>query len=407
MPWWFHKPRPPRALPVPVLHGIAGDPNVDLLGVAASLGATVVRTWGLDQLSIGFLQSAATAGVSVYAGVWITPYTTSEEVSAQVSAWAGHSAIVAWILGNELETRFPGDEVAATTSALQLVNALAPTVKTADPLRRKVFTALAEIGTAKAALVERFGTELDGLVINAFESASSLPTRLAAQGSTKPYLVGEWSVPGWWSARKTQWGAPYEASSTSTAVTSAATWASLVQGAPGAPPLLGTTAFFAGHKVEGTPTWFSLFSSTGEPAADRLYVLSRLWHDGGLAPENVLPALARAGIPGVAALRLTAVGHTVASSDVPGTGLRVASGSFVTATVSLPPGFPSNDSVVTLLLVPEGGDDCDGVALGVGGAPGDHRFVLVGHGAARVFAYVRRGGQPGFASVNVPVWIEL
>ena len=127
--------------------GLAGE---DFLQQAAALGATAVRTWGVDQGTKEYLDRANALGLMVAAGIWLDWVTPGAGVSyigdtptkrklrsqalAYVQRFKDHPAILCWGLGNEVFAFSKDNEPERKAFALFL-NELAREIKRLDPDR--------------------------------------------------------------------------------------------------------------------------------------------------------------------------------------------------------------------------------------------------------------------------------
>ena len=84
----------------------------------------------------------------------------------------------------------------------------------------------------------------------------------------------------------TEWGAPYEQTSTEKAEFYRKSYERGVIGAPGR--ALGSYAFLWGHKMEGTETWFGMLLEDGSRTA-AVDVMTELW--SGSAPKDLAPTI--------------------------------------------------------------------------------------------------------------------
>jgi hypothetical protein len=208
----------------------------------ASSGGNSVRTWGTNDW---ILDSAQAAGLTVTMGIW-EPATAV----AAVNKYKSHDALLMWGLGNEMETR--------TSDAVQLwkdVNAVALQMKAADP-NHPVMTVVAEISATKIQQIKDNYPALDILGINSYGGITSLASRLASAGWTKPYMVTEFGPLGHWEVGKTAWGVPIEQTSTQKADFYQQGYAISIKDKP---TCLGSYAFLWGFKQEKTHTWYGMF----------------------------------------------------------------------------------------------------------------------------------------------------
>lgn len=297
--------------------GVHGSALHALLPLLARVGATAVRTWGVDQLSTPFLDSCSAHGIVVLAGLWID--TTGmwsglphegrakqaervEQVVRDMKAWAGHPAIAAWIIGNECETR-----AGNLSAVLQLIDRIAAGVRDADSQNgRIIITAVSDRADTLAALAAGQCPSVDVVAINAYSRAESLGDRLSSLGMHRPWMLLECGSTGHWEqgGERSPWGACLEPTSTDQAASMIRQWRGsvercciprLVQGSAkeafhrqlssttttqgqtslllarraalraavyackrlNSPVCLGALSFLAGTKAECTLTWFA------------------------------------------------------------------------------------------------------------------------------------------------------
>lgn len=198
--------------------GVGAAPRLPLPPLVG-LGANAVRTWGVDQLDEPFLRECAGSGVAVFAGLWINSSADGDggvaAATAAVRRWGSlpvGEAIAAWVIGNEVELREAGGPAAA--AAWRYIARVAAAVRASDPLARPLATAIADVAGGKAAAAAT-AAGVDFLLINAYGGAATLPERLAAQGFTGAYALGEYGPEGQWEAPSFQPTQPEPAPSVS------------------------------------------------------------------------------------------------------------------------------------------------------------------------------------------------
>lgn len=286
------------------------------LPLLKKLGCNAIRTWGTDQLDEALLKECAILGWAVFAGAWIDRLSgdvvqaenVANEALRQIGEWQQRfPCIQGWILGNEVETRSGGGSSEAFWRSMANV---CGAVKKALPAGTMLTTAVAEIGEAtegKAALIQKHLIApglLDFLFINSYGGAPSLPRRLAEQGFSGKWALGECGLLGQWETPKEELSissmaiggscsCSHEQSSTEKAAFALSSFPS------SSSSFLGSFAFFGGQKHEVSDTWYSLClspSSLGLPlsqplvVADRLLAQAVLWQ-GLLLPSSSLPSL--------------------------------------------------------------------------------------------------------------------
>ena len=303
----------------------SGGGSIESLQALADAGGNSVRTWSTDGID-EILDEAHRLGMSVTVGIWLGherhgfDYSDPTQVREQlkkarqaVLRYKDHPAVLLWGVGNEAEGFESGDDPSIWTA----INDVAAMIKELDP-NHPTMTVTAEIGGGRIESLHRHSPAIDIHGINAYGGSSSLFERLQAGGATKPYVVTEFGPIGPWEAAKTEWGAPYEQTSTQKAAFYRASYEKNQNGAPG--NALGTYAFIWGHKMEGTATWFGMFLENGS----RLGVvdaMSELW--SGVLPEDLAPRVGALSVEGELQLdRGDEISVTVKATDPEGGALR-------------------------------------------------------------------------------------
>lgn len=248
-------------------------------------GANVLRTYGEEPGEI--LDAAQRAGLKVIVGFWLEhprrgfDYGNAAAVADQldrlehmVVRYRTHPALLAWGVGNEVETELTPEQAAPVWPAIEQAAKL---VKTLDPAH-PVVAVIADTGTDKVANLVRLAPSVDVLGLNVYgDSTLTILGRARAQGWKGPILVTELGALGQWQAGTTAWGAPIELTSTEKADKMRRYLGLLAQAKVGAMP------FYWGQKQEVTPTWHSLFLPTGE-WTEPVEVMADVW--GGQPPQR-------------------------------------------------------------------------------------------------------------------------
>ncbi|MES2706470.1 MAG: glycoside hydrolase family 2 TIM barrel-domain containing protein [Verrucomicrobiota bacterium] len=267
---------------------VKGAGGTTRLADLAARGANSLRTWSTEDLG-RILDEAASLHLTVSAGIWLEPecdwfsYRKPEDCAKQaervlneVLKFRNHPALLAWGLGNEAE----GD--GANADFWKQLDRLAVRAKEADP-EHPVFTAVAGMNRAKAQGMNEHTPHLDFVGINTYGGIFSLRKSLPEMGWTRPWLLTEWGPQGFWERPKRPWGAALEQTGTEKAGMMDRAYKEVI--APGG-DCLGSYAFIWGWKLEGSATWFSLLTDTGETTAS-VDVLGRHW--SGSPPVNTAP----------------------------------------------------------------------------------------------------------------------
>ncbi len=267
----------------------AGLAGVDLATLAAR-GGNSIRTWGVEDAE-AMLDAAHRHGLTVSLGLPVAPERSGfdydepaavaeqrRHVRAAVLRHKDHPALLAWIVGNELDMGMtnPGvyDEVNELARLIHEVDGNHPTTTTISALERTLVR-----------LVRERAPDLDFLSVQAYGALALMPKaiRYLRDG---PFMVTEWGPLGHWEVAKTRWGAPIEQDSTEKGRHYLTSYRNLIE--PFLGPGLGSYAFLWGQKQERTETWFSLFTETGE-STSAVDVLQFVWT--GRPPANQAPTL--------------------------------------------------------------------------------------------------------------------
>ena len=290
-----------------------------------AVGAKVVRTYGEEPGEL--LDSAQRAGLKVIVGFWLEhprrgfSYANRGAVDAQLAAltrmverYRTHPAVLAWGVGNEVETELSPAEAEQVWPAIEEAARL---VKRLDP-SHPVMAVLADTGTDKVANIKRLAPSVDVLGLNAYgDSLLTIESRARAQGWTGPILITELGALGQWQAAKTAWGAPIELTSSEKADRVRRYLAALRKSRTAAMP------FYWGQKQEVTPTWHSLFLPTGE-WTETVEVMADTWGGKASPDGNHAPRILSLKLQGAASFeRTTAPQVTLATSDPDGDPLKV------------------------------------------------------------------------------------
>ena len=279
------------------IRGAGGDAPLEQLAAA---GANSMRTWGGDDIGAR-LDAAHALGLSVTVGIWLGherhgfDYNDNIQVREQlerarqtVLRYKDHPAVLLWGIGNEMEGFDSGDNPAIWKA----VNEVAAMVKQLDPAH-PTMTVTAELGGGRIEGVQKRCPAIDIHGINAYGGAQSVAERYREGGGTKPYVLTEFGPPGSWEVAKSDWGAPFELTSTEKAAFYRRSYERGVLGAPGL--ALGSYVFTWGFKMEATATWFGMFLDDGARLG-AVDTMTELW--SGSPPQNRAPTAAPLVIEG-------------------------------------------------------------------------------------------------------------
>ena len=295
----------------------AGLSGTDVATLAAR-GGNSIRTWGVEDAQ-ATLDAAHRHGLTVSLGLPVAaerfgfdyddPVSVAEQrqnVADAVEGHKDHPALLAWIIGNELDMGFtnPGvyNEVNELSRLIHDLDGNHPTTTTISALDEEMVE-----------LVRERAPDLDFLSIQAYGALFLMP-RAIRYLKNGPFMITEWGPLGHWEVGKTRWGAPIEQTSAEKARHYLEGYRTLIE--PFLGPGLGSYAFLWGQKQERTHTWFSLFTETGE-STSAVDVLQFVWT--GQAPANqapVLESLTLARRPAADSVRLAAGRRYTAKAKV-------------------------------------------------------------------------------------------
>lgn len=266
---------------------------VDDIARFAANGGNSIRTWTTDSevQDVGqLLDSAQAHGVTVALGLPMRPerhgfdYDDPVAVAAQresfrddILRYRDHPALLAWIVGNELNHSYTNPRV------FDAVEEVAQMIKALDP-NHPVTTALAGFSTKVVGEARARAPSLDFLSFQLYGGLFSLPEGLRASSLMQPFMLTEWGTIGYWEMENTSWGAPVELTSSEKADVIRRAWRDVLSAFPG--QIIGSYVFFWGQKQERTPTWFGLLLESGE-ATEAVDVMHLAWT--GTQPANRTP----------------------------------------------------------------------------------------------------------------------
>jgi hypothetical protein len=273
-----------------LIRGAGGPASLERL---AALGANSVRTWNIDGAG-EVLDEAHALGMTVTVGIWLGherhgfDYDDRKQVAAQfnrvreaVLKYRDHPALLLWGIGNEMEGFESGDDPVIWKA----VNDIAEMVKELDP-NHPTMTVTSEVGGGRIASVHERSPAIDIHGINTYGGAPSVAERLREGGATKPFVITEFGPVGPWESAKTEWGAPYEQTSTEKAEYYRRAYEKAILESGG--QALGSYAFLWGSKMEGTATWFGMLLDDGAKLG-AVDVMSQFW--SGNPPANLSPQI--------------------------------------------------------------------------------------------------------------------
>ncbi len=290
----------------------AGLADIDLESLAAH-GGNSIRTWStvdgpegtallLDQAH----ELGITVSLCVYTGSERLDFDYDDEaavarqfatIKQEVLKYKDHPALLTWIIGNELNYQYKNPKV------YDAVNDLSRMIHEVDP-NHPTTTTVAGFSEGMIEVIHNRAPDLDFISFQLYAQLYDLPRFIKDTHFTDPYFITEWGAIGHWEVAKTSWGAPLEQDSSAKAETYLRGYTKVIE--PFTDQILGNYVFLWGQKQEKTPTWYGLFTETGEET-EVIDVLQYIWT--GNWPENRAPqvkSMRLDGKPGKKSIRLKA-----------------------------------------------------------------------------------------------------
>ena len=171
---------------------------------------------------------------------------------------------------------------------------LAAMIKELDP-NHPTMTTTAFVHGQRIEFLHNRSPAIDIHGVNAYGGAQVVVEFLRDGGATKPFVLTEFGPVGPWEMPTTEWGAPYEQTSTEKAAFYADSYGKAITAAPGM--ALGSYAFLWGNKMEATETWFGMLLPDGAQTA-AVDAMTEIW--SGEPPANLAPTVAGIQIGDVA-----------------------------------------------------------------------------------------------------------
>ena len=275
----------------------AGTQALEGLELLRRHGGNSVRNWAVEDGEI--LNRAHALGLTVALCLDIArerhgfDYNDEAAVAQQFDAAKAlvlehrrHPALLAWIIGNELNHDYRNPRV------YDAVNDISEMIHELDP-HHPTTTTTAGISASLAAVIRARAPDLDFLSIQVYGGLFGLPEALTRIGLDTPLMITEWGTVGHWEAPATPWGAPIELDSSAKARTYQDGYERVLE--PLAGRLIGHYAFLWGQKQERTPTWYGVFTADGR-RTEAVDVLQRAWT--GDWPENRAPQVQALSVNG-------------------------------------------------------------------------------------------------------------
>jgi len=280
---------------------IRGAGGTTAFAALKAAGANSIRTWG-DDATPELLDKAHALGLTVTVGIWLGherhgfDYNDEAQVKKQLNRvrekvlrLKDHPAVLLWGVGNEMEGFEEGDNPAIWKA----VNDVAAMIKKLDP-HHPTMTVTAFVHGQRIEFLHRRSPAIDIHGINAYGGGNTALLKYLREGNvSKPFVLTEFGPIAPWEAPKTEWGAPYENTSTVKAASYRKSYEQTILAAPEI--ALGAYAFLWGNKMESTETWFGMFLEDGARLA-AVDTMSEIW--SGQKPKDQAPTVAALNIEG-------------------------------------------------------------------------------------------------------------
>jgi hypothetical protein len=272
----------------------AGLADADLESLAAH-GGNSIRTWatvdgpeGTALLLDRAHELGITVSLCVYTGSERHGFDYYDEVAIarqyaaikqEILKYKDHPALLTWIIGNELNFDYKNPGV------YDAVNDISKMIHEIDP-NHPTTTTIAGFSEGLIKVIHERAPDLDFISFQLYAQLYNLPGFIKDTDFTDPYFITEWGAIGHWEVPKTSWGAPLEQDSTAKAETYLRGYKTVIEPFPD--QILGNYVFLWGQKQEKTPTWYGLFTETGEET-EVIDVLHYIWT--GSWPANRAPQI--------------------------------------------------------------------------------------------------------------------
>jgi exo-beta-1,3-glucanase (GH17 family) len=198
-------------------------------------------------------------------------------MQAEVLKYRDHPAVLAWLIGNELDHSYTNPRV------WDAVNDVARMIHELDP-NHPVSTTLSGFKEEVISEMLTRAPDLDFYSFQLYGSLFGLPDQIRATGFDKPFMLTEWGTIGYWEMESTSWGAPVELTSSEKADVILRAHNDIIT--PLEDQMIGSYVFFWGQKQERTPTWFGLLTRAGD-LTEAANVMNLVWTNSW--PANRAP----------------------------------------------------------------------------------------------------------------------
>ncbi|MXV51210.1 hypothetical protein GS399_09540 [Pedobacter sp. HMF7647] len=267
------------------IKGAGGKKYIDRL---AKYGGNSVRTWDTRDADT-ILDNAQKLGLTVTLGLNVARerhgfnyndtaavHKQLETLRQQVIKYRNHPALLAWGIGNELNLDYKNPKV------WDAVNDISKMIHQEDPNHLST-TMLAGVNPGVMSELLPRCRDLDLLSVQVYGGLASVPQQIRQAGYNGPYMVTEWGPTGHWEGPQTPWKASVEETSSQKAAVYKSRYEASIKVDKNC---VGSYVFLWGQKQERTPTWYGLFTESGEET-EVIDVMQYLWT--GKWPANRAP----------------------------------------------------------------------------------------------------------------------
>ena len=211
------------------------EDGTNYLAMAKELGATTVRTWGIDQISKEYLDEAEKQGLRVNVGAWFSwcnppgrpvdaSYVSNDSKYVEkrerekmmllnaVKAYKDHPAVLMWTIGNE--TIYFSNDKNEKAAFCKFIKEIIKEIKTIDPHHPVSYVCSGGWGLLEELeYLQKYVPELDIIGVNQFCPYAGMDF---VQGIwewkkiDKPYYMGEFGPIGPWTSPKDIFGEPVD-----------------------------------------------------------------------------------------------------------------------------------------------------------------------------------------------------
>ena len=261
-------------------------------------GGNTFRTWDVQHLDDALaiaqeLDIMVAVGLETGKELQGFNYTDTKAVAAQyqkmtkiIDKYKNHPNVLLWVIANEPNLLFDdkGQSIPANPKVYDALADISDYIHQTDP-NHPVTVALAGADKNTIHTLLEHAPNIDIISVQLYGDLSSLPQAIHKANVNKPFMVTEFGPQGHWEVPTTKWGREIEEPSALKAAGMAQRMRDNIINDPTG-QVLGGFAFLWGQKQERTPTWYGMFTVTGEHDA-RVDELTKIWT--GQYPKNRAP----------------------------------------------------------------------------------------------------------------------